>query len=165
VLVLVLVLVPVPLAGALRGAQRRGRGTSRSSTVLRSSRAAARIASSQIARTCSDSTSTTASLVLKPARSLMYFLSFDTTISTSRSASASLTVPSTAAAVVGETSPTTRRTGAAAGAAAGLGAGGGFVASSLSHASLLGARASTAHASRWRASATWLSQHDTVQNT
>ena len=35
----------------LRSSQRRGRGTSRSSTVLRSSRPAARIASSQIART------------------------------------------------------------------------------------------------------------------
>src|SRR5438874_3071015 len=104
-----------------------------------------------------------------PERSRMYFFIFETTIRTSRSAtSTSLTLPSAAAAVAGDASPMTRRTTGAAGAAglASTDAGsGGFSASSLSHACLLGARASTAHASRWRRIATWLSQHGTVQNT
>src|SRR5665647_1101513 len=58
---------------------------SRSRTVLRSSRAAARIASSATLRTCSDSMSTTPSEQFMPDRSLMYFFSFDTTIRTSLS--------------------------------------------------------------------------------
>src|SRR5690242_5649848 len=65
--------------------QRRRRGTSRSRTVLRPSAAAARMASSQIARTCSLRSSATASDVFMPERSLMYFFILETTISTSRS--------------------------------------------------------------------------------
>src|SRR5437870_6733416 len=38
-------------------------------------------------------------------------------------------------------------------------------ASSAAHSLALGARASTAHASRWRSIATWLSQQATLQNT
>ena len=53
------------------------------------------------------------------------------------------------------------------GAAAGVGRAGseGWLLSSRSHAARLGAIRSSAHASRWRAVAMWLSQHATEQNT
>src|SRR5688572_11988163 len=102
--------------------------------------------------------SATASEQLKPERSLMYFFIFETTINTSRSAFAScgpalVVVEEGVAVAVGcDASPTMRRTTGALGAAAtdlgAAGAGGGLSRSSRSHASLLGARASTAQASR-----------------
>jgi hypothetical protein len=42
---------------------------------------------------------------------------------------------------------------------------GGWLFSSRSHATRVGAILSSAHASRWRSVATWLSQHTTEQNT
>src|ERR1043165_6465477 len=70
-----------PRTSRSRMDQRRGgRGTSRSRTGLRLSRPAARIDSSAIARTGSERASATASEQFIPERSLMYFLSFETTI-------------------------------------------------------------------------------------
>ncbi len=96
----------------------------------------------------------------------MYFFTFDTTTSMSRSTtSCRLTAVEPAPAAGGfglvaagagarttsgdDGASTTRRTTGVAGAAFGAGAGsGGLSATSLVHASFVGARASTAHASR-----------------
>ena len=170
-----------------------GRTTSRSSTVLRPSWAATRMASSHSARTCSDSMSATPSLQFMPLRSRMYFFILDTTMSTSRSKLADNTgwlLPAGAVVPVPVDVETTWRrascdgaevaiVGAAVGPEPVLGAAartgapvgesgvaiGVAAASSACQAASVGDVASTAHASRCRSTATWLSQHDTEQNT
>jgi hypothetical protein len=98
----------------------------------------------------------------------------------SRSATSwSATLPAAATGAAAGGSPKTRRIGAGdgggGGAATGVGRDGAVgeglsgtaicSASSASQADLVGAMWSSAHASRWRAVATWLSQHATEQNT
>src|SRR5262245_27141934 len=100
-----------------------------------------------------------------PERSLMYFFSFETTIRSSRS-NELLSAGAEGVAAGAGAAATIR--------GAGFGGGGGVgvraalspaAACSASQACRVGARASTAHESRWRRIATWLSQQATEQNT
>lgn len=89
----------------------------------------------------------------------MYFFIFDTTIKMSDSSAAASDVGDDGAGVA---AVTTMRCGVAgaAGGAAGEG-----VAMGEPPAGAEGERSSTAQASRWRSTATWLSQQPTLQNT
>ena len=120
-----------------------------------------------------------------PPRSRMYFLTFDTTISTS---SCSYRLESAGPPACAVTEPAAERGGDGAGGVGGRAAGAGAVnadgrgagaggrgagagrrgagpSRSCAVSSRVGARASTAHASRWRSVATWESQQETEQNT
>src|SRR5689334_1076359 len=90
-----------------------------------------------------------------PLRSLMYFFIFDATIRMSRSTLLESAGPEEETCAGAGGAATTLR-GAAAGAGAGAGSG---------DALAIGARSSTAQASRWFASARCASQQATLQNT
>src|SRR5688572_17594198 len=127
-----------------------------------------------------------------PERSLMYFFIFETTIRMSRSNSVDIaTAPAGGGVATTRRGSEPDGIGGAGRTGCGVELGGGAggtptpaavtcrtggwrivgppaassAATSAAHASRLGARASTAHASRWRRIATWLSQHATEQNT